>query len=153
MKLRVLIMALLLASCISEDTTPEGDGSIVNVGDRVPEFTVGNFTSPHYFEGRKSLLVLFNTECPDCQRELPIIDDACRQLPDLQAIAISRDQNITEWDYVMAPYPDPAREIYNLFAKHTIPRIYLIDETGTVVWMAIEKLPENFKQKIDEILY
>jgi thiol-disulfide isomerase/thioredoxin len=142
-----------MLSCVSEDGPGGGDGSRVRVGDPVPAFSVGDFVSPRDFLGRKSLLVLFNTGCPDCQRELPVIDAACRQLPDMQAIAISRDQSITQWDYIMTPYPDPARAVYNLFAEHTIPRVYLIDEAGTVVWMAIEKLPANFKQQIDEIFY
>jgi thiol-disulfide isomerase/thioredoxin len=146
------ILALVLVSCIGEGA-PADDGSRVRVGDPVPQFGVDDFVSPGDFLGRKSLLVLFNTGCPDCQRELPVIDAACRELPDMQAIALSRDENVTAWGYVMTPYPDPARAVYNLFAEHTIPRVYLIDETGTVVWMAIEKLPANFKQQIDEIFY
>ncbi len=149
-----MIMAVAMVSCISEGKDEvAGDGTIVNVGDLVPAFTVGDFVSPQDFEGRKSLLVLFNSGCPDCQREMPVIDDACRQFSDLQAIAISRGETLAHWDYVMQYYPDPERAVYNLFAEHTIPRVYLIDEQGIVKWMAIEKLPDNFNQKIDEILY
>ncbi len=164
MKRLTVIMAFALAGClagcISEKGGGEGPAQWVEVGDRVPQFTLGELSSPEAFEGRKSLIVFFNTWCPDCQREMPVINDACRQLPDLQAIAISRgetleQQAIEQWAPEMQYYPDPNKEIFNLFAESTVPRVYLIDETGVVAWMAIEELPDpnNFKQLIYEILY
>ncbi len=140
MRFLTLIIAVMMLSCISEDAPDGGDGSRVKEGDMVPEFAIDDFSSPEDFIGNKSLLVLFNSGCPDCQREMPFIDYACRNLPGLQAVAISRDESLTVWDYPMQYYPDPDRAVYNLFAEHTIPRIYLIDETATIVWMAVEDL-------------
>lgn len=147
MRTLIVIMALALASCIGEDG---GKGSFGNVqaGDRVPAFSTGGFVSPGGFIGKKSLLVFFNTGCPDCQRELPRIDEICRRHPEIQSIAIARDQTIGQWEYVMPTYADAGRAIYNLFAENTIPRVYLVNGLGTVVWVGVEVLPEDFEQLI-----
>src|SRR6266498_810503 len=49
----------------------------VEVGEPVPDFTVrtfdGNNLSRSALAGKPMLLVFWNTWCPDCMRELPII--------------------------------------------------------------------------------
>lgn len=149
MKALILAMAaIVMLSCISEDS-PGGDGSRVRTGDPAPEFTVGDFSSPEDFTGRKSLLVFFIKGCPDCGRELPFVEYAYQQLSDLQVIAIGRgetEESIERYwsemglDTGIPRYPDTSKAIYNLFAEYKVPRIYLIDETGTIVWMATENL-------------
>lgn len=132
----------------------------VEVGSTVPTFTVNNsggaavtFT-PADFIGRKSLIVFFTTVCPDCQRELPKVQAAWEVLEaeGLQLITIGRDQLPTDvqayWNstangkpvFDMPWYVDPGRNAFNKFAVKTIPRLYLVDETGKVVWIAVENL-------------
>ncbi len=155
MKQLLIILAFVFCTaCIGEDGPPTVER--VDVGDPVPEFMLDDLVSPRDFVGQRSLIVFFVSTCPDCRRELPVIDEACRDLPDLQAIAISRGEALDpgEWPYPsLHYYADPTASIYGLFAEHTVPRVYLIDESGTIVWKAIERLPANFKQTINEILY
>lgn len=159
MRLMTLIMAAaLLCSCIGEKNGPSpGDGSIIKTGDAVPHFdlpgiaTGEGIVSPDDFMGEKTLLVFFITDCKDCRREMPFVDYAYRRLSanGLKVKAIGRSETTERvaafWadlglDPAMPHYLDPAREVYALFAEHTVPRIYLVDETGTVVWMAVEDL-------------
>jgi thiol-disulfide isomerase/thioredoxin len=136
--------ALALAACGERGTDPE-QGSLVKTGDAVPSFTIGDFRSPDDFEGKRSLLVFFNTWCPDCRRELPFIEYAWEH--DIPVVAIGRGESMTDIDkywnehgFTMPRYSDPSTAVYGLFAEHTVPRVYLVDETATVVWMAVEDL-------------
>ncbi|MDH6343665.1 peroxiredoxin [Parabacteroides sp. PFB2-12] len=150
-----LCLVCSLSSCIKEHNEDSDDVvSYVFVGDRVPSFSVednkGNRFHADDFKGKRSLLTLFNTTCSDCKRELEIIESVWQKLkndPDYQVIAIGRQETMESIDacwnerhLTIPAFPDPKREIFTLFAGNYIPRIYLIDTTGTVRWMAIENL-------------
>ena len=145
----ILITASALLSCIGDGDSPTGGGSHVGVGDRVPAFELPGITSPDDFVGRKTLLVFFVTTCSDCRRELPFVDYAHRNIDALTVRAIGRGEsqaNVTAFwnelglDHSISPAIDPDKRVYNLFAEHTVPRLYLVDELGTVVWTAVENL-------------
>lgn len=150
------LLSLLLASCIGEGG--EEDIATVNyieVSDTVPPFTVsdgeGNTFSSASFRGKRSLLVLYHTGCDDCQRALPVVNEvweALRGDPDYLIVTISRDEPAetvrrfwTDNSFTLPTYLDPGRQVFNLFANQTIPRLYLIDRESTVTWMAVETLP------------
>jgi peroxiredoxin len=147
------------------------------VGDVVPEFTVkqadGASDAPFLaadFEGRRSVIVFFQTTCADCRRELPKIHEAWqlfskyRAFPDVQFILISRGENAATvaeyWTSVaeskpsfdpMPYYLDPERETYNKFANTYVPRLYLIGTDGRVKYMAIEEFDFDGAELIDLI--
>ena len=147
-----IIILVAAISCLDDET--DKVVNYVNIGDRVPEFVAegvngGSFDSKS-FSGKRSLLVLFGTYCPDCHRELPVINriyDSVKDNPDILIVGISREQErsvVQEyWEsegFSFPAYLDSDRSIFNKFANSTIPRIYIIDENGTIEWMAIEKL-------------
>jgi len=147
-----LFVSLITISCIGDDN--DDIINYVGIGDSVPVFSAegvdgGSFSSIS-FTGKRSLLVLFATTCPDCQRELPIINriyDAVKDDPNILVLGISRaeDRSAIQEYWVTAvfsipAYLDPDRSIFDKFANSTIPRIYIIDENGVIEWMAIEKL-------------
>ena len=152
----VLMLAWLAVSCIndSEPATAE----YITTGMRVPAFTVEGaggirFESPSDFADRTTLLVFFATWCPQCGNELPAINEvweSLREDAEKKVIAISRggegahEQSETiisaywaENGYGMPWYMDPDRHVFDLFAESTIPRMYIIDRTGTVVWYGV----------------
>ncbi|MDH6304728.1 peroxiredoxin [Parabacteroides sp. PF5-5] len=138
----------------------------VDVGDSVPAFTVsddeGNTFMSSAFEGKRSLLILFASTCPDCRKVLPQIDKYVwpylKDNPDYLLITISREETASavnnywaEQGYTMPKYLDPKRDVFSLFANSTIPRLYVINETGQIEWKAIETLeisPEELLYKI-----
>ncbi len=148
----MLAAMFLMTACV---TGGPGGGEVENyveVGDNLPAFTVsgpdGTFTSPFDFEGKLSVLILFNTTCPDCAREMPKVHalwEKIRGEGSRQVVAIARSQTAEEvaadWQYgEMAYYTDPDRAVFDKFANSTIPRIYIVGPNGKVLWMAVEYL-------------
>lgn len=134
----------------------EATEEYVQVGDPVPAFTVNGYDSAETV-GKITLITFFDPECKDCQRELPLLQNAYNLLKynnEFKMINIARGrtlENLAEVDegatwLSMPCYPDPDRKIYNLFATSTIPRIYLVDQEGVVR----EKWVENTHMAEDE---
>lgn len=160
LKLLVPVMSFLIlpVACVMDSSDEENDidaTSIVKVGDRIPAFTVevvdhgqrSLFSSEQL--KTETMIVFFHTTCPDCQRELPVIDawyqrhragDSCYVV----AIARAEDEAAIAafWQEhsLTIPYsPQPDRSIYHLFATQYIPRAYLCSSKGVVTWMGIEQ--------------
>lgn len=138
--------AVSLVSCTMTDEEDEIQPSdnIVNVGDALPAFTVlmndGQSLSSSQLRGKPSLIVFFSTSCPDCQRELPLLN--ARYLAhgmDTTFVAISREEGwesvSSYWQQQGLSLPVSAqsdRTVYSLFAKKGIPRIYISDAQGII---------------------
>ena len=137
-----LIIAFLLnlafVSCISED---EPEAVSLSVGDKCPDFSVrlndGTFISTSDLKGITSVIVFFNTSCPDCQREFPVIqkvyDFAMSANCPITVLCIARAESESSiksyWELNDLSLPYSAQEdksVYNLFASSVIPRIYII---------------------------
>lgn len=158
--MRTLFYTLLLilafaTSCIKNPPEPEAK-EYIREGMTVPGFTTAKgsgstFSSPEEFTGKTTLLLFFATWCPSCQRELPEINKVWEALKEDEAynvVAVSRGgvggqyaQNIeivqAYWDANQLTIPwylDPNRAIFELFATSGIPRAYIINTAGTVVW-------------------
>ena len=126
----------------------------IEVGDRVPQFSAEGLDGTSFnstsFTGKRSLLVLFVTTCPDCRRELPQIEwvrSQTKDNPNILMAAISREEEKSVvqdfWEsegFSIPVYLDPDRSIFSKFAGSTVPRIYIINKSGVVEWMAIENL-------------
>lgn len=154
---------LIVSGCIKDEHEPVVN--YIEVGDVVPAFEVsdgkGNTFHSAAFRGKRSLLLFFDTTCGDCQREFPKIQEvweAIRDKDDCLVITISRDQTYKETDlyweahnFTMPKYQDPDRSVYSLFATSVIPRIYIINEEGIVIWMAIESL-EHLEDPVEDII-
>lgn len=156
-----LILCLAgIFSCVSESAAPKAE--LIEVGDVVPDFTVVdsdgdevNFTTAD-FTGKKTLIVFFIPGCPDCQRELPKVQEAWIVLREngFQLLTIGRSPTMSTevtnyWNntknnkkiFDMPWYVEKSSDsAFYKFATKYVPRLYLIDETGKVVWKAVENL-------------
>lgn len=132
-----------VASCISEEAEGD-DGDIVRIGQPVPDFVValsdGTEISSAMLAGQPAVIAFFNTGCSDCRKELPTVqrlfDELGRQV---RFICIGREESAEsvraywERNNLSLPYSaQPDRAIYGKFARHTIPRLYVTDATGTI---------------------
>ncbi|MDE6717732.1 MAG: TlpA family protein disulfide reductase [Muribaculaceae bacterium] len=132
------ILNLALVSCISEE---EPDAVSLSVGDKCPDFSVrlndGKLTSTSDLKGMTSVIVFFNTSCPDCRREFPqiqkVYDFAVSVNRPITVLCIARaesDSSIKSyWELNGLSMPYSAQEdksVYDLFASSVIPRIYII---------------------------
>ena len=151
------LLCLLLTGCGSIN---EGNNVTerVNVGDRVPSFSVEMvkdgerimFSTSHLTG--ETVIVFFNTTCPDCQRDLPKLNQYYlkhKSDEGFQMVAISREEGedtvATYWkdNGLQIPYSaQNDRRIYELFASSIIPRIYFVSAQGIVTRVFIEKFDE-----------
>lgn len=148
----VLISVFVLSmfcSCISDAITE--DDSKVQVGDKVPVFEVemldGETFSISQMQGHSYLIIFFSTTCTDCQRQLPEVDKAYRQVGRSDVIlAISRGESAAivapfwqENSFALPVAATTDRRIYNLFALQGVPRLYFVDKQGRIKYMTNDK--------------
>lgn len=143
-------------SCI-KDKYEEG----LEVGDALPEFTIkisdGSVANvPEDLQGSISCIVFFNTECPDCQEELPVVQKFYDARPDIKVLLVSRDEeekSITKYwadNSLTMPFSAQTdRKIYNLFAKSSIPRIYLSDSNCRIKFIFTDATLPSLSMLLD----
>ena len=150
-----LMTAVVFAACSMGD---DDDGEVteyVKVGDRVPAFSVetvlADGSTATFSTARltgETVIVLFNTSCGDCQRELPRMNDYYlqhRHEKGFQMVAISREEGAESvaayWKEQGLSIPYSAqtdRRIYNLFASSIIPRTYFCSADGIITQILVE---------------
>ena len=143
-KVIITLAALSAVSCVKEIST---DGEHLSVGETIPAFTVttldGAATGSSTLLGKPSVIVFFDTTCPDCQRQLPEIDAVWRKLEgSINAIAISREQGPDPvrdyWSgngFTMPVAAPGNRRTFNLFdrgSKSGVPQVFVTDKDGRV---------------------
>ncbi|MCH5240502.1 MAG: TlpA family protein disulfide reductase [Muribaculaceae bacterium] len=128
----------LLSACVNDN---EPSGPSLSVGDPLPSFSVvmndGETVSNISLLGKTSVIIFFNTACPDCQKELPVVQqlwEIYEDDPNIKIIAIAREENEKKisdyWNQnnLTIPWsPQESREVFSLFAPSIIPRIYISD--------------------------
>ena len=138
--LHSLFIALIvcLAGCIGEKEEPEW---YLHYGDALPQFEVttieGRTVCSADSYNAPMVIVFFNTTCPDCQKELPIIQEQYEEnlkFPESDQsiyICISREEGAadverywTENNLTLPVSPQTDRRIYSMFASIGIPRIF-----------------------------
>jgi peroxiredoxin len=143
----IMLFGCLLFSCIREEV-PAGQ-DVVKPGDVLPDFSVvlndGSELSRKSLEGKVAVLVFFHTGCPDCRKELPIIQQLYEEYAAHEGAgiyAISREEGREEvGDYwaensLTIPYSaQDDRRIYELFSTSGIPRVYVCGQDGRIVSM------------------
>ena len=153
----LMLLCLLMTGCSSIEDDNEVTER-VNVGDRVPSFSVEmvkdgerSTFSTAQLTG-ETVIVFFNTTCPDCQRDLPKLNQYyLKHKVDegFQMVAISREEGEEDvaayWkdNGLQIPYSaQNDRRIYELFASSIIPRIYFVSAQGVVTRIFIERFDE-----------
>lgn len=143
------MLLLAPAACITDE--PEMR-SVVEVGDRLPDFSVvlndGSILTTAMLRGSESMIVFFTTTCGDCRRELPRINAYAADHPGLRVVCIARSQSAAEieafWqeENLSLPYsPQPDAKVYNLFAKAGVPRVYCADSDLRITAIYVEEFP------------
>lgn len=153
-----VLVALLPVACITDAGSDEDTAVVekVKVGDTLPDFTVvlndGTILTPSCLQlAVGGAIVFFHTDCPDCQRALPIVDRVVRNMDHAPfVVCISRaegaDAVASYWHAHALSLPYAAvsdRSIYELFASRTIPRIYVVNRRGKVTAVFVEKVDES----------
>jgi len=156
------IILFLLAFTFSAATFAQGKdpNAKTKVGDVAPVFTFeiekGKKASIADYKGKLILINLFATWCPPCNIELPEVQskiwDKYKDHKNFAFFVFGREEG---WDK-LTPYkakkgftfpilPDLDRNIFNLFAKQSIPRNILIDQDGKIIYQSLGYEENEFK--------
>ncbi len=153
----------LLASCVIDDDEDDNAGNIVNVGDNVPDFVLtgpdGVEVSPASLKGQVFVLSFFDTTCPDCQKEFPVLQQIYDKYRDVvKVFNVPRNQPANQiaayWKQeglTMPYYKASDKDLYYKFAKSGIPRTYIVDVDGKVRGMFTDSPLPDFGT-IDSVL-
>ena len=136
------VVLLGVGSCVHEDFPAGAD--IVKVGQMLPDFSVtmsdGTVVTGDMLRGGVSVVVFFDTSCPDCQQLLPELQRLYEEYSErVHFVLISREEGDATISSFWAlhnltmPYSAQSdRAVYNLFAESLIPRVYISDAEGII---------------------
>ena len=159
----LLLPVFLFVGCIEDEKT--GSGSCLMPGDELPDFSVisvdGKTLTKSDLEEKVSLLVFFNTVCPDCREELPVIQIIYDKYSGneefyLACVSVSEDMADIKsyWEINGLDIPCIVPE-NDTFAKSlgfsTIPHVFLFDRSVTVRYVYGDDPVASFESLSDAI--
>ena len=173
MKVRELfILSLFMLMFSGLKSQEEKESTLVSIGDDAPDFSVtmmdGTNVKLSDLRGKVVLLNFWATWCPPCLKELHEIPDPVINRfknEEFVFLPISRgekpevvqkkiDQFVAK-GIILNSGLDPERKIYSLYAKEMIPRNFLIDQDGKIVYLSIgfdENSLPTLVSKIEKLL-
>jgi thiol-disulfide isomerase/thioredoxin len=149
------LLAFTLPAGCQNSTDPYA--ATTKVGDRMPAISVDGTSGNFSLAAEKGKVVVVNfwaTWCAPCEIEMPELEKQVWQKykssPDFAFIAIAREQDKDTVLGFQKAHPnftfplawDPKREAYALFAAAGIPRTYVVDRHGIIVYQSLGYGPD-----------
>lgn len=160
---KIFLSLLTLFVTISVFAQNEDKDTYTKIGDEMPTFSFeiekGKTVNIADYKGRLILINLFATWCPPCNTELPLVQkeiwDKHKADKNFAFFVFGREEG---WDKLV-PYkakkgftfpilPDLKRAVFSKFAKQSIPRNILIDETGKIIYQSIGYEEKEFQSLV-----
>ncbi len=157
-----------VATLVEDEPDDLAKTTLIHAGDVAPDFTVemldGSKVTLSELQGKPTLLIFWATWCPPCRLELSklqehIIDpygDKINVLP------ISRGEErgkvksyISKMGYTFAIGLDGDQSIYSKYATNYIPRCFVIDANGKVLYSGVgydEVVAKEVEESIEKAL-
>lgn len=149
----------------SSQATDVESTTLVKVGSLAPNFTVqmtnGKRINLEMLQGQVVLVNFWATWCPPCREELARVErDMLKHFGGEQFVflPIARGEDFnkveafrTRMGYKFAMGCDPDQSIYRRYATNYIPRNFLIDREGRVVYVGVGYDREEFNELLQAI--
>ncbi len=143
--------SLLFGASVLAQTTNPVLKTLVITGQLVPNFKYepekGKTAKISDLKGKIVLINFFATWCGPCKIELPKVQSEIwlkhQASPKFAMLTFGREHSWSEVEkfkkdngFTFSFYPDPKRAIFDLFASQGIPRSFLLDEEGKIIFMS-----------------
>jgi cytochrome c biogenesis protein CcmG, thiol:disulfide interchange protein DsbE len=132
----VLLLPLALLPACNRGARPQQPGEIA------PDFTLSdgsNTVNLASYRGHVVLLNFWFSTCPPCLAELPSLIELHHEMPKLDIIAVSVDEDpdtykrfLTTHHVDLITVRDPDKSIPALYHTEAFPETYLIDRNGII---------------------
>ena len=159
--------ALLLAVMFfTVSLVAQQKGKELALGSEMPQFSLnssvyGDLNSAD-LKGKVVLVSMFATWCGPCQLELAEIEKELwpkyKDNAGFNLVVIGRehtDAQLSDYNrkkgFTFPLYPDPKRGAYSKFAESTIPRAYLYNKDGKLVYSSIGYSKDEFAKLLKAI--
>ena len=160
-----IVLIAVALSGVARAAEDEDKSTLTKVGDAVPKFTVqttdGQALTSESLKGKVVVLNFFATWCGPCNAEMPELQKLSEKYKANKAftlISVGREHSIDEvkkfaeekkLTFTFAA--DPKREAYKLFATQFIPRSYVIDRDGKIVFQSMGFDPKTLPAMTEAI--
>jgi thiol-disulfide isomerase/thioredoxin len=161
-----VVLILLFCGTLVAQVKTDVKKTLVSIGMQVPEFKYevikGKSSKISELKGKIVLINFFATWCAPCRRELPLVESEIwakhQSNPKFAMLTFGREHTWKEVEkfkldmgFKSPFYPDPKREIFDKFATQDIPRSFLLDEEGKIIFMSDGFDENHFKELVNLI--
>ena len=157
-----------VATLVEDEPDDLAETTLINAGDVAPDFTVEMLNSGKVtlsaLQGKPTLLIFWATWCPPCRLELSKLQEHIidRYGDKINVLPISRgeerakvEEYISKMGYTFAVGLDGDQSIYRKYATNYIPRCFVIDAKGKVLYSGVgydEAIAKEVEQNIEKAL-
>lgn len=157
-----------VATLVEDEPDDLAETTLINAGDVAPDFTVemldGSKVTLSALQGEPTLLIFWATWCPPCRLELSKLQEHIidRYGDKINVLPISRgeerakvEEYISKMGYTFAVGLDGDQSIYRKYATNYIPRCFVIDAKGKVLYSGVgydEAIAKEVEQNIEKAL-
>lgn len=142
--------------------------TLIFAGDKAPDFTVemldGSSVTLAQTEGKPTLLIFWATWCSPCREELAHLQEGVIDVygDSIRVLPISRGEKrevveefIANMGYTFNVGLDPDQAAYNKYALNFIPRCFVIEADGNVLYSGVgydEAVAAEVRDALDQAL-